>query len=199
MSPDPKEPRGPGRIIVPGAESEAPAETPRIVAPGGTDPEAAPERPRIVLPPGVARETEEDVPEHPRLRPLVLVPVSDGNREALLVSDPLGVVRGQPVLGIESIAILQLLDGSVSLNDITAALMRDTKDLRVANMVRDFVARLDQLLMLDSPRLEAAYRELRDAYRQLEIRQSAFDGRSYPAERGKLVGFLGGHFAEAQA
>jgi AmmeMemoRadiSam system protein B len=198
MSPEPKEPPArPGRIIVPGAEPEAPAEKPRIVAPGGEEPEAV-EKPRIVLPPGVARETEDDVPERPRLRPLVLVPVSDGKREALLVSDPLGVMQGQPVLGVESLAILQLLDGSVSLNDITAALMRDTKDIRVANMVRDFVARLDQLLMLDSPRFEAAYRELRDAYRQLEIRQSAFDGRSYPAERDKLVAFLDANFAEAE-
>ena len=198
MSPEPKDPSArPGRIILPGAEPEAPADPPRIVAPGDAEPEAAAEKPRIVLPPGVARETDEDVPERPRLRPLVLVPVSDGTREALLVTDPLGVVRGQPVLGIESLAILQLLDGSVSLNDLTAALMRDTKDIRVANMVRDFVARLDQLLMLDSPRFEAAYRELRDSYRQLEIRQSAFDGRSYPAEREKLVAFLDAHFAEA--
>jgi MEMO1 family protein len=199
MSPEPKDPSArPGRIIVPGGEPEAPAETPRIVSPGGAEPEAAEEKPRIVLPPGVTREIEDDVPERPRLRPLVLVPVSDGNREALLVTDPLGVVRGQPVLGMESLAILQLLDGSVSIHDITAALMRETKDIRVANMVRDFVARLDQLLMLDSPRFEAAYRELRDAYRQLEIRQSAFDGRSYPRERDQLVAFLDQHFAEAE-
>jgi AmmeMemoRadiSam system protein B len=200
MSPEPQDPSArPGRIIVPGAEPESPADQPRIVTPGDAEPEATAEKPRIVLPPGVARETEEEVPERPRLRPLVLVPVSDGTREALLVTDPLGVIRGQPVLGIESIAILQLLDGSVSLNDITAALMRDTKDIRVANMVRDFVARLDQLLMLDSPRFEAAYRELRDSYRQLEIRQSAFDGRSYPAERDQLVAFLDAHFAEAES
>jgi hypothetical protein len=201
MSPEPSDPPArPGRIIVPGAESEPPAERPRIVTPGGADAEApeASEAPRIVLPPGVTREVAEDVPEYPRLRPLVLVPVSDGNREVLVVSDPLGVIRGQPVLGIESLAILQLLDGSVALRDITAALMRDTKDLRVANMVRDFVARLDQLLMLDSPRFEAAYREIRDAYRQLEIRPAAFDGRSYPADRAELVGFLDGHFAEAE-
>src|SRR5262245_57567884 len=98
MAPEPKDPSArPGRIIVPGAEPEAAAEKPRIVAPGDAEPEPPAERPRIVLPPGVARETEEDVPERPRLRPLVLVPVSDGNREALLVTDPLGVVRGQPV------------------------------------------------------------------------------------------------------
>ena len=141
MSPEPNDPPArSGRIIIPGAETE-PAE------------KAAP---RIVLPPGVAREEAVDVPEYPRLRPLVLVPVNDGNREVLLVSDPLGVVPGQPALGVESLAILQLLDGSVSLTDITAALMRESKDLRVANMVRDFVARLDQLLLLDSPRFEAA-------------------------------------------
>src|SRR5262249_23042164 len=135
MSPEPTEPPArPARIIVPGAEPESPdTPAPRIVTPGGPQPEAA-APPRIVLPPGVARETEADVPEYPRLRPLVLVPVSDGNREALLVSDPLGVIRGQPVLGIESLAILQLLDGSVSVNDLTAALMRESKDLRVANM-----------------------------------------------------------------
>jgi AmmeMemoRadiSam system protein B len=200
MSPESKEPPArPGRIIIPGAEPEAtPASPPRIVGPGGAEPEALPAASRIVLPPGVARETEADVPEFPRLRPLVLVPVSDGGREVLVVSDPLGVVRGQPVLGIESLAILQVLDGSVSLTDITAALMRDSKDLRVANMVRDFVARLDQLLMLDSPRFQAAYREMREAYAQLEIRQSAFDGRSYPTERAELTAFLDGHFAEAE-
>ncbi len=175
-------PKRPGKLIVPGADPE-PAES---------------TAPRILLPPGVVRESTEDLPEYPRLRPLVLMPVSDGNREVLLVSDPLGVVRGQPALGIESLAILQLLDGSVSLNDMTAALMRETKDLRIANMVRDFVARLDGLLMLDSPRFEAAYREIRDAYRQLEIRQSAFDGRSYPAEREALTAFLDAHFAEAE-
>jgi len=199
MSPEPVEPPArPGRIIIPGAEPEPAPATPRILPPGGADPEPQPAASRIVLPPGVARETDAEVPEYPRLRPLVLVPVSDGGREVLVVSDPLGVVRGQPVLGMESLAILQVLDGSVSLTDITAALMRDSKDLRVANMVRDFVARLDQLLMLDSPRFEAAYREMREAYAQLEIRPSAFDGRSYPAERAELAAFLDGHFAEAE-
>ena len=201
MPAEPKEPPArPGRIVIPGAEPEPEsAAAPKIVLPSGgaPEPEAA-AAPRIVLPPGVSREEAQDVPEYPRLRPLVLVPVSDGKREVLLVSDPLGVIHGQPALGVEALAILQLLDGSVSLNDITAALMRETKDLRIANMVRDFVARLDSLLMLDSPRFEAAYREIRDAYRQLEIRQTAFDGRSYPAEREALAAFLDGHFAAAE-
>ncbi len=184
MSPDdPQAPQGPPaapRIIVPGAEP------------------AAGETPHIVLPPGASLDERDELPEFPRLRPLMLRAVSDGQREMLLVSDPLGVIPGQPVLGIEALAILQLLDGSVSLNDLTAVLMRESKDIRIGNMVREFVRQLDDLLMLESPKFEEAYRELREAYHPLEIRQSVLDGHSYPAERAELERFLDAHFAEAE-
>jgi AmmeMemoRadiSam system protein B len=175
------DPPRPGRIIMPGAEPE----------PSAT--------PRIVLPPGVSREEEAtDIPEYPRLRPLVLMPFSDGQRELLLVNDPLGVIEGQPVLGIESLALLELLDGSVSINDLTAALMRESKDLRVAGMVKDFVSQLDRLLMLESPRFEAAWKAMREAYHPLEVRPAAHEGRSYPADPEALRQTLDGHFAEAE-
>ena len=62
-------------------------------------------------------------------------------------------------------------------------------------MVRDFVAQLDELLMLETPRFEAAYRALRDAYHPLEIRPAALEGRSYPAEPEALRAFLDAHVA----
>ena len=55
---------------------------------------------RIILPPGVTSVTE-DVPEYPKLRPLILMPFVDGKRELILVQDPLGVIAGQPVLGMQ--------------------------------------------------------------------------------------------------
>ncbi len=180
MTLDPKPPGPKGRLIVPGAESEPPAEPPRIV-----------------LPPGVAREEAEDLPEYPRLRPLMLVPVSDGQREVLVVTDPLGVIQGQPVLAMDALPILQLLDGTVSLTDLTAALMRESKDLRIGNMVRDFVAQLDRLLMLESPRFDAALQALRDAYHPLEFRPAALEDRSYPADPATLRAFLDAHAEEA--
>jgi len=176
----PSNPPRPGRLIIPGAESEAP--------------EAAS---RIVLPPGVAREPDPDLPEYPRLRPLVLMPFRDQERDLLLVSDPLGVIQGQPVLGIEALALLQLLDGTVSLNDLAAALMRESKDIRITNMVREFIGQIDRLLMLDSPRFQAAWRALRDEYHPLEVRPATLEGRSYPAEPATLRRFLDGHFAAA--
>ncbi|OGF08378.1 MAG: AmmeMemoRadiSam system protein B [Candidatus Eisenbacteria bacterium RBG_16_71_46] len=185
---DPSDPPRSGRIIIPGQEPDE--------APLGAQP--APGAPRIVLPPGVARETPDDLPEYPRLRPLMLMPIRDRERELLLVNDPLGVIPGQPVLGIESLALLQLLDGTTSINDLIAVLMRESKDLRVGNLVRDFIAELDRMLMLDSPRFERAYRELREAYHPLEVRPAALEGHGYPAEPAPLAHFVEAHFAEAE-
>ncbi len=199
MSADaPQDPPRP-RLIVPGAEPEREEEKPRLIVPESAREEEAPPRPRIVLPPGVARETPEDLPEFPKLRPLVIIPVRDGQRELLVVTDPLGVVRGQPVLGMEALPILQLLDGTVSLTDLTAALMRESKDLRVANMIKEFVAQLDEMLLLESPRFERARRELQQQYHALEIRPAALEGRAYPADPTELRAFLDAHFAEARA
>jgi AmmeMemoRadiSam system protein B len=195
--PDPEAPRRP--LIIPGAEDE-PASPPRIILPGGepaSHEESDAPRPSIVLPPGV--EAPEDVPEYPRLRPLVLLPVRDGTRELLLVSDPMGVVLGQPVLSIETLPILQLLDGTTALSDITAAIMRESKDLRVAGAVRDFIAQLDQMLLLDSPRFQRALQAMRDAYHPLEIRPAALEDRSYPGDRAELEKELDAHFTAGVA
>lgn len=174
-----------------------PTPKPRIIIPGA-EPEPA-EKPRIILPPGAVRESADELPEYPRLRRLMILPVRDGERELLVVNDPMGIMPGQPVLGLESLAVLQLLDGTVSLTDISAAVMRESKDLRVGNMIRDFIAQLDELLMLESPRFERALAEARAQYRRLEIRPAALEGVSYPAERAELEALLDGHFAEAAA
>src|SRR5437763_10752422 len=182
MVTDPNEPGRPTRIIMPGAEPE---------------PEAAP-RPKIILPPGISIETHDDLPDYPRLRAVQLTPVREAGRELLVVTDPLGVVKGQPVLGIETLAILQLLDGTTSLTDIQALVMQESKDLRVGNMVRDFIARLDELLLLHSPRFEAALAKLQAEWHPLEVRPAAFEGICYPAGKEPLEQFLNAHFEEAE-
>ena len=178
---DPNEPPAkPSRIIIPGAE-------PNPV-----------EKPRIILPPGSRVETAEDLPEYPRLRAVQISPVRDGDRELLLITDPLGVTPGQPVLGFETIAILQLLDGTTSLNDIQALVMQESKDLRVGNMVREFIGKLDEMLLLQSPRFEAALARVQAEWHPLEVRPAALDGVCYPAEREPLEKYLDEHFAQAR-
>src|SRR5262249_37614406 len=143
-------------------------------------------------------ETRDDLPEYPRLRAIQLTPVRDGERELLLVTDPLGVTPGQAVLGLETLAILQLLDGATSLTDIQALVMRESKDLRVGNIVRAFTAKLADLSLLHSPRFEAALARVQAEWHPLEVRPAALEGISYPGVREPLEAFLDEHFAGAE-
>ena len=192
MSLDPSDPAPPRRIIVPGEESR-PAEAP-VPAPG----EASAGAPRIVLPPGVAREEPEDLPDYPRLRPLEIVAMRDGDRDILLVSDPLGVMPAPVALRIDALEMLRVLDGTLSTNDLAAEVVRLSKDLRAGAYVKEFVGQLDRMLMLDTPRFQEAYRALREGYHRLEVRQSVLGGISYPEDPAALGEFVDGHFAEAE-
>ena len=178
---DPNEPPAkPSRIIVPGAEPE-----PR-------------ERPRIILPPGTTVEAHDDLPEYPRLRPIQISPVRDGERELLVITDPLRVTPGQPVLGFETIAILQMLDGTTSLADIQALVMQESKDLRVGNMVREFIGKLDDMLLLQSPRFEAALAKMQAEWHPLGVRPATLDGVCYPTEHEALEKYVDEQFAHAE-
>ena len=186
---EPSDPAPARRIIVPGEESRP---TPPSGAPGD-----APPAPRIVLPPGVAREEPDDLPEYPRLRPLEIMAMREGDRDILLVSDPLGVMPAPIALRIDALEMLRVLDGTLSTNDITAEVVRVSKDLRAGAYVKEFIAQLDHMLMLDTPRFHDALRALREAYHRLEVRQAVLGGLSYPEDPGALGTFLDGHFAEA--
>ena len=91
---EPNEPTPPPRIILPGAEDETPSE-----------------RPRIILPPGSVPDSRDDLPEYPRLRAVQIHAMREGERELLVITDPLGVASKQLVLGLETLAILEMLDG----------------------------------------------------------------------------------------
>ncbi len=175
---------------------EPPARGSRLILPGA-EPDLV-EKSRIILPPGSSFEPHDDLPEYPRLRPVQLSPVRDGERELLVVTDPLGITPGRPVLGFETIAILQMLDGTTSLTDIQALVMSESKDLRVGNIIREFVAKLDEMLLLHSPRFEAAYLKAQQEYHPLEVRSAALEGVCYPAEAAELEKYLDEQFTLAQ-
>ena len=166
--------------------NEPPPSKPRLIIPGADPEPDTREKPRIILPPGSALEARDDLPEYPRLRPLQIQAVKDGERQLLVLTDPLGVTPGRPVLGFETIAILELLDGTTSLSDIQALVMRESKDLRVGNMVREFIAKLDEMLLLHSPRFEAALAQLNAEWHAEPLRQPMLAGVCYPDEHEAL-------------
>jgi MEMO1 family protein len=189
-TPESRPEKAAGRIILPG-EPDMAAE--------GAAPDEAPETgSRIVLPPGASlEEDEQSLPEYPRLRPLEILPARSGDQDLLLIADPLGVLRQPVALRIEALELLQLLDGTLSIHEISALVARESKDLRASRFVRELIGQLDKLLLLESPRFEEAYAAVRDEYHRLEIRQAVHEGTSYPADPKEATAFLDEQFAKA--
>lgn len=190
LDPEDAAPR-PGRIILPGQEHEP--------EPARSDEPPAPTGSRIILPPGAEVQEHENLPEYPRLRPLTISAVRDGERDLIVVNDPLGVLPNPVAFRMEALELLQVLDGRTSLTDLTAAVVRASKDIRSGAYVKDFVAQLDGMLLLDSPRFQEAFRKVRDAYHALEIRQAMFWGISYPETPEEAGKFVDEQFAAARA
>ena len=115
----------PGRLIIPGAERRA--------RPTGS---------RIVLPPGARVDDARRAARVPAAAPADALPVrATASASCCVVNDPLGVMPGQPVLRHRvARRCSSCSTARVSLTDITAAVMRESKDLRVGNMVSDFIA-----------------------------------------------------------
>ena len=170
--------------------NEPPPNRPKLIIPGADPEPSADVKPRIILPPGSALESHDDLPEYPRMRPVQIQAVKDGERQLLVLTDPLGVTPGRPVLGFESIAILEMLDGTISLSDIQAFVMRESKDLRVGSMVREFIAKLDEMLLLQSPRFEAALAKLNAEWHAEPLRPAMLAGVCYPDEHEALEKYL---------
>ncbi len=203
MTLDPKPPERPKGVVLPGG---TPGSALRgIVLPPGADAPAEPEpgtppaaAPRLVVPPGAAGEIPDDLPEYPSLRPLEMQVARANGREVLVLSDPLGVSPQPVAISLEALPMLQLFDGSTPLNDLCAMMVRETGDLRSSTILRQFVAQLDGLLLLESERFRKTLDELRRGYHALEFRQAAHAGLSYPDAAEPLAKELDRHFAKAE-
>src|SRR5258705_1229734 len=110
MSTEPTDPAPRRRIIMPGDD-------PAREAPDDRDDTPPAGASRLILPPGAEPEEAQDLPERPRLRPLEIIAMRDGDRDMLVVTDPLGVMPAPVALRIEALDMLQVLDGTLSLNE----------------------------------------------------------------------------------
>lgn len=172
---------------------------PKLFGPDGR--EIAREQPLLVDAQGRALRgaPQGPPPDRPRLRALELVAMHEGGRDLLVAHDPLGVCENTVVLRLETLPLLQLLDGSRTTEEITKQVVAESGDMRHADVVQRFIDDLDHLYLLESPRFEERRRELAAAYRALPVREPALSGLSYPADADELRKFFGGHYAEARA
>lgn len=170
------------------------AEPSRIILPGGVKPgtlvglDGRPLSSGTVDADGAG--AADALPAFPRLRPLDIQEVREGDKVAVLLSDPSGIATQPVAVSPDAIPLLSLLDGSVSLDDLVALVDRETGDPRTGENVRRLVQVLDEQLLLESPRYFAERDRVAAEYRALPARPAALAGVSYPADPAELRGFL---------
>ena len=182
---------------------EGGGEPSRIILPGGHKPGTLVGLDGRALMSSSARDDDETagpaLPAYPRLRPLDIQEIQEGDRVAVLLTDPTGIAPSPVAVSPEAIPVLTLFDGSVSLEDLVALVDREMGDPRAGENVRKLVQVLDEQLLLESPRYFAERDRVRDEWRALEARPAALAGVSYPADPAELAGFLEHHESVARA
>jgi MEMO1 family protein len=132
--------------------------------------------------------------ETPQLRQVEAFPARVEDREVICLRDPSGVTESVLTVPRGLAPILALFDGSRSLVDIQAEIMRQCGELVLRSQLESIVDILDQHLFLEGPRVDAERARQRTAFVGAPTRPAFLAGRSYNAEPGALTATLARHF-----
>jgi hypothetical protein len=113
----------------------------------------------------------------------------DGQRLVAL-RDPAGFTDQVAVFPVGLLALVALLDGEHSLDEILATLYSRYGEAPERQAVAVLVERLDEAGFLDSPRFRARRRAIEEAFLSAPARPAAHAGAAYPAEPEALRAWL---------
>ncbi len=133
-----------------------------------------------------------DAPGAPRLRPVEAFPAVVDGREVICLRDPSGLTEAVLTVPRPVVAILALLDGTRSIRDVQAEIMRQHGTLVPSDELEALVETLDRHLFLEGGRLEAERARLAAAFRESPIRPAVHAGRAYAGEAAALASELEG-------
>ena len=131
-------------------------------------------------------------PARPKVRPLISEWVQANGDVCLALRDPDELLQGTALIPAGLAPVLELCDGEHSLDGMQAALsVRYGWSLPTATL-ESLIAQLEEALILESERVQAARQEARAAYRNAPCRPPALAGASYPANPDELTAMLAG-------
>src|SRR5262245_36942551 len=132
--------------------------------------------------------------ETPQLRAVEAFPARVEDREVICLRDPSGVTEIVLSVPRALAPILALFDGTRSLVDVQAEIMRQTGELVLRSQLETMLKILDQNLFLEGPRLDAERARQQMAFLGSPTRPAFLARRSYPEEPGALGDALAGYF-----
>jgi len=134
---------------------------------------------------------------YPKLRLVQTQWIDSGGQPALLLQDRLAAGARAVVVPKLLAPMLALCDGTRDAAGIRASLELWTGVRLDMATVEAALAQLDNALLLDNERYDAAYRQALESYRGFPFRPPALAGGSYPADRAELAALLDGYLASA--
>ncbi|HEV8310181.1 MAG TPA: AmmeMemoRadiSam system protein B [Methylomirabilota bacterium] len=143
-------------------------------------------------------EAAASLPETPRLRPVEAFPAVVDGQETICLRDPSGLTEAVLSVARPVVQILALLDGSRSLLDVQADIMRRHGELVPRAELEALVETLDRHLFLDSGRADAERIRLADGFRQHPVRRATHAGRAYAGESAALAAQLDSFFVHPE-
>lgn len=132
--------------------------------------------------------------DRPKLRPMSVKQLAHEGETYAALLDPLGIVAEPLLVPIDAYyRVVRCFDGTTTLSEIQARVMRQTGQLVPLADLEGLVEQLDRALALDGP----AFAAYRDAYRRELVRPAALAGRSYAGTERALRAQLAQFFAHA--
>ena len=133
----------------------------------------------------------------PRLRAVEAFPAVVGGREVVCLRDPSGLAEGVLTVPRPLIGILARLDGTRTVRDVQAEIMRESGTLVPSERLQSVIETLDRHLFLEGKRLEAERGRVAAAFHASPVRAAAHAGRAYAGEPDALARELEGFFVHA--
>jgi len=140
----------------------------------------------------------QDPKQLPLLRNLQFSPIKDNEEQYMVLWDPTGLSQDKLVLPLNYFFIIQHFDGEHSLEEIGALYLKRFGEFFLPDRMTRLISDLDAKLFLEGEKVEAARRDAQAAYRQAPLRQAAYAGKSYEADRVKLLAQLEGFFTSKE-
>ncbi len=137
----------------------------------------------------------------PKLRSDVeYIPTSYEGEQAVLVRDSLGLVPEPVMIHGASLQMLQLIDGSNSVQDMQLIVMRNSGNVFVGmDVIQNFIHELDAIFLLESPRYKEQKQKLITEYGRADKREAHLAGKAYPQDAEELRAYLEAVLAEGEA
>ncbi len=136
----------------------------------------------------------KDPINYPVLRNLQYSPLKQGDEQFIVLWDPSGLSAEKLVIPLNYFYMFQFFDGEHSLEQVGAEYLKKYGEFIMPDRLVRLVTDLDEKLFLEGERYDRARAKALTAYRSQPVRQAAFAGKSYEADRETLEKQINGFF-----